>query len=202
MALNTEKAWGGALIHNPDQYQTMPLGVVLRRTPGVTRWAKWSWKAVAVLPGAADADWRLLRRDDDVEEYHVSTPHLELHGADSEAYLAGLSDRVPAVYVVLRQPVSSERPYEVLLVTASPYEAQDYADSGEDIVEKVAMPEGLVAWVRDFAQKYHQEEKFVKRRRDKHRIDMTEDGVGDARISQMTDVYRAPSATRNKEQMH
>ena len=44
-------------------YRTMPLGIVLRRAPGVTRWAKWSWKATAVLPGAGEADWRELRRD-------------------------------------------------------------------------------------------------------------------------------------------
>lgn len=31
-------------------------------------------------------------------------------------------------------------------MTASPYEAQDYEDNGEDIVEKILMPEGLIAW--------------------------------------------------------
>ena len=80
----------------------------------------------------------------------------------------------------------------VLLVTASPYEAQDYADSGEEIVEKVPMPPGLVAWVRDFVERHHVEEEFVKRKRDRKRIDLVEDGVGDARIHQDADVYRAP----------
>ena len=29
---------------------TLQVGVVLRRTPGVTRWAKWAWKVTDVLP--------------------------------------------------------------------------------------------------------------------------------------------------------
>lgn len=190
------------MIHNPDQYQTMPIGVVLRKTPGVTRWVKWAWQAIAVLPGAPDADWRLLSKDGEVEEFHAATPYLELHGAESEAYLVNLSDKIPAIYVVLRQADNDEKPYEVLLVTASPFEAQDYADSGEDLVEKVAMPDGLIAWIRDFAQKFHHEEKFVKRRRDTHRTDRVEDGVGDARITQVTDVYRAPATPERKERIH
>ena len=39
----------------------MPLGVVLRRTPGATRWVRHAWRAVAVLPGAGPADGRVLR---------------------------------------------------------------------------------------------------------------------------------------------
>ena len=74
--------------------------------------------------------------------------------------------------------------------------AQDYADNGEDLVEKVAMPEGLVAWVRDFALAHHEEEIFKKRRRDKKRIDKIEDGIGDARIVQVSDVYRSPTSSR------
>ena len=46
------------MIHNPKAYRTVPLGIVLRRAPGVTRWAKWVWTASAVMPGAGAADWR------------------------------------------------------------------------------------------------------------------------------------------------
>jgi len=54
------------------------------------------------------------------------------------------------------------------------------------------MPPGLIAWVRDFVDQSHVEEKFIKRRRDRKRIDVIEDGIGDARIRQDADVYRAP----------
>mgnify|MGYP001793614191 CR=1 FL=1 len=180
------------MVRNPNQYQTMPLGVVVRRAPGVTRWAKWTWKAVAVLPGAGAANWKPIRDADGIQDFHAATLTLELHGAECEAYLSGLADEVPAIYVVMRAKNDNAQPFEIVLVTASPYEGQDYADNGEDIVEKVPMSDGLIAWVRDFAEKYYEQEVFVKRRRDKTRVDLTEDGVGDARISQLSDVYRAP----------
>ncbi|CAN0606191.1 unnamed protein product [Ectocarpus sp. 12 AP-2014] len=61
------------------------------------------------------------------------------------------------------------------------------------------MPEGLVAWIRDYVEEHHQDDVFIKRRRDKKRIDLKEDGIGDARIRQTADVYRAPT---RKETVH
>lgn len=176
----------------------MLMGIVLRRGPGVTRWAKYAWKAIAVLPGAAAANWQLLRQQDGVSDFHAATLPLELHGSDAEAYLHGLSAEVPCVYVVLRDSDVAEYPLEVTLVTASPYEAQDYSDSSEEIIEKVPMPDGLIAWVRDFALTHHHEERFKKRRRDKTDIGAVEDGIGDARISQMADVYRSPAMAKKE----
>lgn len=171
---------------------TLPLGIVLRKTPGVTRWAKWVWRAVAVLPGAGPADWRELRRDGDTVEYHAATVPLELYRTDTEAYLTELSTKTPSIYVVMRECDGSESGLEVVLATASPFDGQDYADNGEDIVELVPMPPALVALVRGWVEKHHKEEKFVKRRRDKRRTDLVEQGIGDARIRQVADVYRAP----------
>ena len=175
---------------------TMPVGVVIERIPGVTRWATWSWRAVAVMPGAGEADWRILHKAGEAVQFHAATVTVELFASDTEAYRVGLTDAVPSIYVVLRDTGDEDRPLEVLLATASPYEAQDYADNGEDIVEKVPMPSGLIAWVRDFTDAHHEEEVFVKRRRDRKRIDVVDDGIGDGRISQLTDVYRAPRKTR------
>ncbi len=148
-----------------------------------------------MLPGAGPANWQVLREEDGAVEYHAATLALELYRTDTEAYLHGLSAKLPAIYVIMREPQEDmETPLEIILVTASPYEAQDYADSGEEIVEKVPMPPGLIAWVRDFVKSHHSEEEFVKRRRDKVHTDLIEDGVGDRRISQLTDVYRAPGS--------
>ncbi|WP_254054669.1 DUF3305 domain-containing protein [Roseovarius sp. EL26] len=186
------------MIRNPDMYDAMPLGIVVRRTPGVTRWEKWIWSAVAVLPGAEPSDWRVLRQEGEITEYHAATLMLELHGAETEAYLHGLSAKVPSVYAVLRAEGNGPISLSAVLVTASPYEAQDYADNGEDIVEKIPMPAGLIAWVRDFAETHHEDEVFVKRRRDRLNVDQVEDGIGDARIPQVADVYRAPGAARKE----
>lgn len=173
---------------------SVPLGIVIRRSPGVTRWARWTWQVVDVMPGAGEADWRELRREGDTVDYHAATVAMELWASDTEAYLAGLSARVPAVYVVLRETEDEDAGHEleVVLATASPYEAQDYLDSGEEIVEQVPMPEGLAAWVRDFVEEHHEDEEFVKRRRDNRKKGEAEDGRGDPRIRQLTDVYRAP----------
>lgn len=177
----------------------MPLGIVIRKSPGVTRWAKWNWRVVAVLPGAGPADWRELRRDGAAVEFHAATVDLELWRGEAESYLTGLSTRVPSIYVVLSESDGAQG-VDVLLATASPYEAQDYADSGEELVEQVPMPEALMAWVREFVDAYYEEEVFVKRKRDKKRIDLVQDGIGDARIAADSDVYRAPS--RKKAAAH
>ncbi len=188
------------MIHNPAKYQTMPVGIVLRRTPGITRWQRFNWSVSAVLPGAAPADWKELRRekfgDGEAIEFHIATLTLELHGADTEAYLHGLHAKAPSVYAVLRYVEDDARPIEPLLITASPYEAQDYTDAGEELVEKVPMPNGLHNWVWEFVEAHHVEEEFIKRKRDKKRIDLKEDGIGDVRIRQTADVYRAPVAAR------
>ena len=177
---------------------SMPIGVVVRRSPGVTRWAKWSWRAVAVLPGAPPAHWAEMRRDGEAVEYHAGTVELELWRTDTEAYLVALSNTPPSVYVVLRdaEDADSEHDLELVSVTASPYEAQDHTDTGEEIVEPVPMPPGLIAWIREFVERHHVEEEFVKRRRDRRRIDLVEDGKGDPRIRQTADVFRAPTSRR------
>jgi hypothetical protein len=194
MVLNTEKKLHAIV----QKSVSIPLGIVIRKVPGVTRWVDHVWKAVAVLPGAGPAHWKELRRDGDVIEYHAATVPLELFRTDTEAYLHGLSTKIPAIYVVMRESEGAD-PLDVVLATASPYEAQDYADTGEELVEKVPMPEGLVAWIRDYVEQHHEDEVFIKRRRDKSRVDREENGIGDSRIRQTSDVYRAPSA---KETVH
>ncbi len=182
----------------------LPIGVVLRKQPGVTRWAKWVWRAVAVLPGAGPADWRELRREGEAVEYHAATCILEVHRADAESYLVALSNDPPCVYVVLRssEDPEAEHDIEVFLVTASAYEAQDYLDSGDDIVEAVPMPPSLIAWLSDFVGRHHKEEKFIKRRRDRVDLEKVEDGKGDARVRQEADVYRSPTGARKREKLH
>jgi hypothetical protein len=178
----------------------MPLGIVIRRQPGVTRWARHVWRAVAVLPGAGPADWTELRRDGDVVEFHAATVQLELYRADAEAYMVSLNMTPPTVFVVLRRDEDPDSPHEYVVHTAtvSAYEAQDYQDSGEEIVEPVPMPEGLIAWVKSFTDVHFEEEEFKKRKRRRHFEDIKEDGIGDPRIRQTADVYRTPSQTKPK----
>ncbi len=163
----------------------------------MTRWAKWAWRVVGILPGAGPASWKVLRRDGDVVEYHAATVPLELYVSDTEAYAHELQTREPSLYIVLAPDVAlKDTPWKVTLVTASPYEGQDYCDSAEVMVEKVAMPEGMQAWIGDYLTRHHEEEAFIKRKRKNMRVDDVEDGIGDPRIAQKSDVYRSPHLRR------
>lgn len=185
------------LIHNPQQYRKIDVGVIVRRRPGVTRWQRWTWTACSIWPDAPAADWRELRRDGDNVEYHAATLALELHGSDTEAYRHELAAQVPSVYVIMRA-TDGDPPLEVIVVTASPYEAQDYADSGEEIIERIPMSPALLKEVHDFARAFHEEEPFRKRKRDKQRVDAVQDGIGDARIDKPADVYASPELLRRR----
>lgn len=185
--------WEGDISETPPKYLEIPVGVVLRRRPGATRWTKWAYTPIAVLPGAPEAAWRLLREDGPIAEFHAATVPIELHRADVEAYRVSLTMEPPSLFVVLREAeAGSEHDVVVHQVTASAYEAQDYADGSEETVEPVPMPEGIVALIRDFVDAHFVDTPFVKRKRDKKRVDLTDDGIGDVRIRQTADVYRAP----------
>ena len=180
--------------------QSIPLGVVVRRSASVSRWARYAWKVTDILPGAGPADWKVLRQQGDTTEYHAATLSLDLYVSDTEAYVHELQSRVPSVYVVLRpDDAHADRPWKAALVTCSPYEAQDYCDSAEELVERIPMPEGMIAWVGSYIAQHHAEEAFVKRKRKNMRVDQVDDGIGDSRIAQPTDVYRAP---RRKEALN
>ena len=187
-----------SVVDTHQTFETMPLGIVVKRSPGCTKWAKWAWNAVSVLPGAGTADWRVLRAEGDSVLYHAATLDLELYAAEAEAYHYGLQAEVPSVYVILRELGDADRPFDVALVTASPHEAQDYADSGEEIIEKIAMPPTLLNWVGDFVEAHYVDVPFRKRRNDRVDVDRIQDGVGDPRIHQMRDVYRAPQPARKE----
>lgn len=150
-----------------ERVRTMPLGVVVERRQIDNPWQDHEWRPVAVIPGAGPVDgWRQLNSGAGWTQYHAATLPLELHRKETEAYRTALAENPPVLYVVLRPGEEADEPEVVpFLVTASPYEAQDYLDSGDDIVEPVLMPDAVVAWVQVFVDKHHVDEPFHKRRR-------------------------------------
>ncbi len=179
---------------------TIPMGVVLRRRPGVTRWAKWAWTAVAVLPHAGPGGFRVLREDGDTTDFHAGTVPMDLHHTECDGYRTALMMNPPSVFAVLNKGAnaSNEHGIAVHTVTASADLALDWQDSDEMIVEPVAMPEMLIGIIRDFCEAHFEEVPFVKRKRDEKRVDLVEDGIGDARIRQPSDVYRSPGALKGQ----
>ena len=89
---------------------------------------------------------------------------IELHRTETTNYRDNLASGAPALWVALR-PVSSERPYEILAVTADPAEGEAFTDAGSNLVEAVPMPPEVVDAVSRFIAEHHVERPFVKRRR-------------------------------------
>lgn len=178
----------------------VPLGIVLRRRPGVTRWAKWAWSAIAVIPHAGPGGFRVLRQEGDVTDFHAATVPLDLHRTEVESYRISLMMTPPSVFVVLNKgaDAGNEHGIGVHTVTASADRAQEWQDSDEVMVEPVAMPDQLLLQIKEFCDAHFREVPFVKRKRDRKRVDLVEDGIGDPRIRQVSDVYRSPSRQRGQ----
>lgn len=149
---------------------SIPVGVVVAREEAANPWQDYIWRPVGLLIGAQTNDgWRELDREPGVIRYFAGTVALELHAKETEAYLVNLQNKKPVVYVVMREAEDDDAPHpvEIHIATVSAFEAQDYLDSGEEVVEPLAMPQTLIAWVDRFVEHHHVEEKFIKRKRDK-----------------------------------
>ena len=169
-----------------DRQERLPLGVVVERRKIDNPWVDHAWKAVAVIAGARDMDpkgpWTELARGssggtadsqakgEDWVHFHAGTLPLELFRKETEGYKVNLSQRPPRLFIVLRSGEDLDCDHDIapFLVTACPYEAQDYLDSGEELVEPVAMPEGVAAFIQAFVDQHHVDEPFKKRKRKRY----------------------------------
>ena len=147
--------------------ESIPLGIMIERRAIENRWRKHDWRPIAVLPGAeADVRWRLLREDETVAQFHAATLPLDLYQKETEGYRVNLANTPPMVYVVLRPGEEyGDEDVEPFLITACPFEAESYAESGDEIVEGVPMPPEILARVTAFVGQHHVEEVFKKRKR-------------------------------------
>ena len=162
------RATGGLFLKHQER---LPLGVVVERRELQSRWIRYSWTPKAVIPGAGPLDpsgpWTPLDSGEGWATFHAGTLPLELFRKETEGYRLNLSQEPPRIFVVLRNLDDDDLPHDVLpfLVTACPYEAQDYLDSGDDIVEAVAMPDAVIAFVQAYVDQHHVDEQFEKRKR-------------------------------------
>lgn len=153
---------------------TIIVGVLAEKRKAVSRWATDYWIPVSVTanPGGLE-EGDVVVRDETLTRYYMGTAELTCHAAETEAYVHNFNSRTPALYVVLRRDEEGTHPlpWYVHSVTASPYMAQDYEDSAEDIIERVSIPPEIGNAIMDFTDTYHVERPFVKRRRDKVKVE-------------------------------
>ena len=77
-----------------EKQKEIPVGVIVRKSPNKSPWLKWSWKPVGLLPGSIDQDWKLIREEAGIFEYHAGSKTLELHRAEVESYKAAEEARI------------------------------------------------------------------------------------------------------------
>ena len=165
-----------------ENIETLPLGIVVERRRIENPWQDFDWRAVTVIPGAAEldpeGDWRVLGEGEGWIHYHGGTLTLELFRRETEGYKFNLSHQPPRLFVVLRSGEDADCDHDMVpfLVTACPYEAQDYLDSGEELVDAVVMPPDVTAFVQAYINQHHVDEPFKKRKRKRH--DPEEFGFG------------------------
>jgi len=165
---------------------TLPLGIVVEKRKSTHPWGDWIWKPVAVFAGDENVGepWSPMIEGDDFIRFNAGSLPLELHRKDTEALRINLMLEEPELYVILREDEDrgGDFPYRPYKVTASPYDAQDFTDAGDDIIEKVGMPEVVAAFIQAFVEEHHVEEEFIKRRRD--RLNVEEQKFGKTPIFQ------------------
>ena len=113
---------------------SMSLGVVVERREIENPWQDYVWRPIAVISNAARGErWRELQRGADWVHFLAATFDLELFRGETEGYLTNLSQNPPLIYVVLRQGEEAEdNEVEPFHVTACPFEAMGYHESGDD----------------------------------------------------------------------
>jgi Protein of unknown function (DUF3305) len=153
-------------VTKPQPLQRLSVGVVVEKRKLNNPWAEFSWRAVAVLPGAPDtAPWTMLDEQHEVWRFYAGASEIELFAPSGGYYRDNLANGVPSLWVVLR-PTGLEPAFQVLTVTADPNEGEAFTQAGDDLVEAVAMPEPIREAIEAFVAQHHIETQFVKRQRD------------------------------------
>ncbi len=142
------------------------VGLIVERRDSTHPWQDHVWRPHAVVPAAASTEaWRVVDRGPGWERYYAGSLPLALYAGETDGYRENLDHQPPQVFIVLRRG-SGEREIQPFLATVGPFEALDYLDSGEEIVEAVPMPEPIAAWVRAFVRRHHMDRPTRKRERD------------------------------------
>jgi hypothetical protein len=144
----------------------IPVGVVVERRKARSVWVDFLWRPVSVFAGKPTAaPWTPLDTEADTTLFFAGQAVIELHRTETTNYRDNLASGAPALWIALR-PVASERPYEILAVTADPAEGEAFTDAGSNLVEAVPMPPDVVEVVVKFIAQHHVARPFVKRQRD------------------------------------
>jgi hypothetical protein len=122
----------------------------------------------------------LLAAQAETALFYAGEAMIELHRTETTNYRDNLASGAPALWIALR-PVASERPYEILAVTADPAEGEAFTDAGSNLVEAVPMPPEVAQSIGRFIAEHHVERPFLKRRRQPAAPALVRHGQGNGR---------------------
>jgi hypothetical protein len=142
------------------------VGVVVERCKATSTWLDSVWRSVAVLCGLPDAaPGTVLGGAEDAATFYMGAAEIELYRTETDHYRANLASGAPLVWVALR-PTGGVPAYDLFAVTADPSEGESFTQSGEDIVDAVAMPAAVQQIVEAFVAEHHVEQPIYRRKRD------------------------------------
>ncbi|OSI67323.1 molybdopterin-guanine dinucleotide biosynthesis protein A [Bradyrhizobium canariense] len=158
--------------------ESVPVGVVVERRRAKSVWAEFLWRPVSVFAGTPSAEpWTALDVQAESILFYAGEALIELHRTETAYYRDNLACGTPKLWVVLG-PTGSDRPHELLAVTADPAQGEAFTDAGNNIVEAVPMPQDILTIVGQFIATHHVERPFIKRRRQPAEFDRQKEGQG------------------------
>lgn len=142
------------------------VGILVIRRRGTTEWQPWAWHVVAIVPAARHPDWTRLLEVDGAGLFYATALELALDAAETGEYRRNLEGASPSLFVVSRSLAAAGEapPLSPVHVTASADEAQAHAECGDDLVDAVAMPIPVAAWIMAFVDEHRAAPAFVRRR--------------------------------------
>ena len=186
--------------------------IIIERQPIDNIWQSHRWvihdlvplnlRAGDGLPPSNDIHFERLRQVKSGEEslsLFIAEATLDLHGAEAEAYADNLASAEPSIYAVFRKNEddddNSDEEVDIHLaeISLSPYNIQDYEDCGEDQVEKLPLHGPIADFVKDFVDVHFKPEPFIKRKRDKARLERDQMGQADPRLKTQGNAFKIPS---------
>ena len=195
--------------------------IIIERQPMHNIWQSHRWvihdlvplnlRAGDGLPPSNDIHFERLRQVKSGKEslsLFIAEASLDLHGAEAEAYADNLASAEPSIYAVFRKNEddddNSDEEVDIHLaeISLSPYNIQDYEDCGEDQVEKLPLHGPIADFVKDFVDVHFKPEPFIKRKRDKARLERDQMGQADPRLKTQGNAFKIPSNKKRLDDYH
>lgn len=143
------------------------VGLVIERIDLTGPWSDHVWMPVQILTLLPETEsWTEITRGPDRTRYFAGIYQIRLHPASTAQYRDNLASERPSLWIAMR-PTGAAPPVEIVAVTADTSEGEGYTETGTNVVETLAMPAEIAAWISAFTAQHHVERVFEKRQRDK-----------------------------------